>query len=99
MKTLKSVKTTFEIPARAHARLKATAGRLGVNARDLVVEGLELVLARYEAAGDRDELRARADEARARLRAGTFDGPRNLSEKYEGLPRAAEPRATSGEDE
>ncbi|MFT3708490.1 MAG: hypothetical protein QM817_12630 [Archangium sp.] len=96
---MKTVKTTFEIPTRVHARLKSTAGRLGVNARDLVVEGLELVLGRYDAAGDREELRARAAEASSRMRAGTFDGPRNLSQKYEGLPRAAEPHASYGEDE
>ncbi|MDP2274316.1 MAG: hypothetical protein Q8N23_04455 [Archangium sp.] len=80
---MKTVKTTFEIEHRLHARLKAMAGRLGVNARDLVAEGLELVLARYDGAGDQQELAARAKAARERLRAGYFDGPADLSETYE----------------
>jgi hypothetical protein len=89
---MKTVKTTFEIEQKLHARLKAMAGRLGVNARDLVVEGLELVLAKYDARGDRDELAARAKAARDRLRAGYFDGPPDLSETYElRLLSAAEP--------
>lgn len=92
---MKTVKTTFEIPTRVHTRLKAMAGRLGVNARELVVEGLELVLARYESTGERDELVARAKEARARIRAGAFDGPYDLSETYEGL-MMVEPRSPYG---
>jgi hypothetical protein len=91
---MKTTKTTFEIERRLHARLKAMAGRLGVNARDLVAEGLELVLARYEGQGDQQELAARAQAARARLRAGYFDGPANLSETYETrMLSAAEPQA------
>lgn len=90
---MKTVKTTFELEQRLHARLKAMAGRLGVNARDLVAEGVELVLARYEAHSDRDELAARARDARARLRAGYFDGPADLSETYESRLVAAAPRA------
>lgn len=80
---MKTVKTTFEIEHRLHGRLKAMAGRLGVNARDLVAEGLALVLARYEGVGDQQELAARAKAARERLRAGYFDGPPDLSETYE----------------
>lgn len=91
---MKTIKTTFEIEQRLHTRLKATAGRLGVNARDLVVEGLELVLARYAATGDQAELQARAKAARERLRAGYFDGPADLSETYESrMLMAAEPAA------
>jgi hypothetical protein len=91
---MKTVKTTFEIEQRLHGRLKATAGRLGVNARDLVSEGIALVLARYEGLGDQHELAARAKAARDRLRAGYFDGPRDLSETYETrLLIAAEPVA------
>ncbi|MCC6333058.1 MAG: ribbon-helix-helix domain-containing protein [Myxococcales bacterium] len=89
---MKTVKTTFEIEQRLHTRLKAMAGRLGVNARDLLVEGLELVLAKYDGESDRDELAARAQAARQRLRAGYFDGPADLSETYESrLLVAAEP--------
>jgi hypothetical protein len=95
---MKTVKTSFELNQRLHARLKATAGRLGVNARDLVVEGLELVLARYEGQGDLRELAARAQAARDRLRAGYFDGPPNLSETYE-LGMVAERRTPYGTDE
>lgn len=91
---MKTVKTTFELDRRLHGRLKTMAGRLGVNARDLVAEGIELALARYEGAGDRDELAARAKSARERLRAGYFDGPADLSESYETrLLTAAEPIA------
>jgi Ribbon-helix-helix domain len=93
---MKTVKTTFEIEHRLHARLKAMAGRLGVNARDLVAEGLELVLAKYDGAGDQQELAARAKAARERLRAGYFDGPADLSETYETrFLSAAEPIAPS----
>ena len=80
---MKTVKTTFEIEQRLHTRLKAMAGRLGVNARDLVAEGIELALARYEGAGDQQELVSRAKAARERMRAGYFDGPADLSETYE----------------
>jgi hypothetical protein len=80
---MKMVKTTFEIEQRLHGRLKAMAGRLGVNARDLVAEGIALVLARYEGVGDKQELASRAQAARDRLRAGYFDGPPDLSETYE----------------
>ncbi len=90
---MKTIKTTFELPSKTHLQLKAMAGRLGVNARDLVVEGIELVLARYQATGDRDELKARAQAARARLRAGLFDGPVDLSDTYENRLIAAEPVA------
>ncbi len=90
---MKTVKTTFELEQRLHARLKAMAGRLGVNARDLVAEGIELALAKYGAHSDRDELATRAREARERLRAGYFDGPADLSETYESRLLAAEPRA------
>lgn len=93
---MKTVKTTFELERKQHTRLKAAAARLGVNARDLVAEGIELVLARYDAAGDRAELQARAKEARERMRAGYFDGPEDLSETYESRLLAAEPRAPSG---
>lgn len=89
---MKTVKTTFEIEHRLHARLKAMAARLGVNARDLVAEGIELALARYQGEGDQKELAARAQAARQRLRAGYFDGPSDLSETYEmRLLMAAEP--------
>lgn len=89
---MKTVKTTFELPAKTHLRLKAMAARLGVNARELVVEGIELALARYESQGDREELTRRAQAARARIRAGLFDGPSDLSETYESrLLIAAEP--------
>lgn len=91
---MKTIKTTFEIEHRLHARLKAMAGRLGVNARDLVAEGIELALARYEGVGDQQELASRAKAARDRMRAGYFDGPPDLSETYEGrLLMAAEPIA------
>ncbi len=93
---MKTVKTTFELDQRLHARLKTMAGRLGINARDLVAEGIELALARYQGAGDQKELAARAKAARERLRAGYFDGPPDLSESYEGrLLSAAEPVAPS----
>jgi hypothetical protein len=89
---MKTIKTTFELERGLHVRLKTAASRLGVNARDLVTEGLELVLARYEASGDHDELRARAQMARERLRAGYFDGPSDLSQTYETrMLKAAEP--------
>jgi hypothetical protein len=89
---MKTIKTTFELDQRLHQRLKATAGRLGVNARDLVAEGIELVVARYAGAGDQAELQARAKAARDRLRAGYFDGPPDLSETYESrMLIAAEP--------
>lgn len=91
---MKTVKTTFEIEQRLHGRLKAMAGRLGVNARELVAEGIELVLARYDGAGDQQELASRAKAARERMRAGYFDGPPDLSETYEArLLTAAEPVA------
>lgn len=91
---MKTVKTTFELEQRLHTRLKAMAGRLGVNARDLVSEGIELALARYESVGDQQELAARAKSARERLRAGYFDGPADLSQTYESrLLVAAEPVA------
>ena len=91
---MKTIKTTFELEQRLHSRLKTMAGRLGVNARDLVSEGIELALARYEGAGDQKELAARAKAARERLRAGYFDGPADLSETYEGrMLIAAEPPA------
>ena len=80
---MKMIKTTFEIEHRLHGRLKAMAARLGVNARDLVAEGIELALARYEGEGDQQELVARAKAARERMRAGYFDGPADLSETYE----------------
>ncbi|MFO0600317.1 MAG: hypothetical protein U0228_33715 [Myxococcaceae bacterium] len=90
---MKTIKTTFELPAGVHRRLKATSARLGVNARDLVVEGLELVLSRAQSDGDAKELQRRAKEARETLRAGLFDGPDDLSETYETrLLLAAEPR-------
>ena len=88
---MKTVKTTFEIEQRLHARLKAMAARLGVNARDLVSEGIELALARYEGAGDLQELTSRAKAARERLRAGYFDGPADLSQTYETRLLTAEP--------
>lgn len=72
------------------------AGRLGINARELVVEGIELALARYEGVGDREELTARAQAARERIREGLFDGPADLSETYENrLLLAAEPPPTN----
>lgn len=93
---MKTIKTTFEIEQRLHGRLKAMAGRLGVNARDLVAEGIELVLARYDGAGDQQELASRAKAARERMRAGYFDGPADLSETYEArMLVAAEPISPS----
>ena len=92
---MKTVKTTFEIPTKTHTRLKAMAGRLGINARELVVEGIELALARYEGLGDREELASRALAARQRIRDGLFDGPADLSETYENrLLMVAEPPPT-----
>lgn len=89
---MKTVKTTFDLPAKTHLRLKAMAARLGINARELVVEGIELALARYDSAGDREELTRRAQAARERIRGGLFDGPSDLSETYESrLLIAAEP--------
>lgn len=90
---MKTVKTTFEIEKRLHGRLKTMAGRLGVNARELVAEGLELVLAKYDGQSDREELAKRAREARERMHAGYFDGPPDLSETYESRLMAAEPHA------
>jgi hypothetical protein len=80
---MKTIKTTFELDQKLHTRLKATAARLGVNARELVTEGLEHVLARYAATTDKAELESRLASARERLREGYFDGPSDLSETYE----------------
>ncbi len=90
---MKTVKTTFELEQRLHTRLKSMAARLGVNARDLVTEGIELALARYEAHSDKEELATRAREARARMRAGYFDGPQDLSATYESRLVAEPPPA------